>query len=691
MQADSFKIAKVFSGGGDIQYVLPHFQREYAWEKSNWQVLLNDLLDIYEEFDPENVPEHFLGSLVVINDGTRSGTVPVFKLVDGQQRLTTVSLFFCVLSRLAEKTKPTLKIKIQKFLINPEESGLLRYKLLPTRKYGDQEVYLSIIEEQSQLPPNDSKIPEAFSFLYKEIESRVKREEIDVEKLFIVLSNCLQVVFIDLNQEERPYEIFESLNAKGKDLSQADLVRNYIAMKLPESKQGEVFDKYWSKIENLLQEKRTVGRSRLGELTAFLRHYMGFRTGILINERHVYARFRDRIEKEFKSKGAFEQEIATLKRFSEYYDKFLRPDHESDKNIRNALERLNTLEISTAYPFLLAAYDAMSQDLISHADFISGLNILENYIVRRYIVGEPTNYTNKMFPSLWREIDINNFVSSLTKTIITKNYPADHKIRQSIISEQLYDKRSESRAKITLILESINRHLSDKENSGGYTILNNESTIEHIMPQTLNKEWKEELGENWEQVYSDYIDTLGNLTLVTQEWNSGLSNSAYLLKKQKLSNHALKLNNVYFKQTISIWKEKSIRGRAEWLTSHILEIWVSLGNPPVSRAVSAKPASLKIMGQSFTVNSWRDVAYYTAQVISEISDDFDRIAEQYPAYFDKDKFKNASKQLPNGWWLNVNLSAATIKNFCRNIIESADIKEEEWHVEEEEETTGETL
>ena len=304
MQADSFKIAKVFSGGGDVHYILPYFQREYAWEKSNWQVLLNDVLDIYEAYDPDNVPEHFMGSLVVINDGTRSGTVPAFKLVDGQQRLTTISLFFCVLSRLAEKIKPALKVKIHKFLINPEETGLLKYKLLPTRKYGDQDVYIALIEGQDQLPKNDSKIPEAFSFLYKEIEGRIKREEIDLERLFIVLSNCLQVVFIDLNQEERPYEIFESLNAKGKDLSQADLVRNYIAMKLPESKQGEVFDKYWSKIENLLQEKRTVGRSRLGELTAFLRHYMAFRTGILINERHVYARFRDRIEIDFKSQSA---------------------------------------------------------------------------------------------------------------------------------------------------------------------------------------------------------------------------------------------------------------------------------------------------------------------------------------------------------------------------------------------------
>ncbi len=683
MRADSLRISKVFNSGGDVHYILPYFQREYAWEKSNWQTLLNDVLSVYDSYSADNEPEHFMGSLVVINDGTRSGTMPAFKLVDGQQRLITISLFFCALGRLAEKIKPNLKVKIQKLLVNPEEDGLLHYKLLPTAKYGDRDIYLALINGDEVLPHNDSKIPEAFNFLHNELESRLATGDLDIEKLFIVLNNCLQVVFIDLNQEEQPYKIFESLNHKGKTLSQADLVRNYIAMKLPEPRQAEIFEKHWAKVENLLQEKRTVGRSGLGELTAFLRHYLAFRTGILIKEGYVYERFRDRVEKEFKTNAAFEQEIATLKRFGEYYDKLLRPEHETNKNIRESLTRLNTLEISTAYPFLLAVYEAVTQGNISQSEFIEGLQILENYIVRRYLVREPTNYTNKMFPmlwkDLWKDVDEKDFVNSLRKSLVTKNYPADHRIRQAILSEHLYEKRSESRSKLILVFDIINRHLSDMERSGGYTSLNAEPTIEHLMPQTLDDGWKNELGKSWEQTHGDYLDTLGNLTLVTQEWNSSLSNSIFSIKKRKLENHALKINSDYFCKPIANWDENAIRERAEWLAGYILEIWSSLGTPP---NVSVKPTKLIVLGKPHTVVSWRDVAYYTVINVAEWVDDFDKIAEQYPAYFDKSQFKGACRQLPNGWWLYLNLSAASVKGFCRNLLASADIPEDEWQVEE---------
>lgn len=288
-----------------------------------------------------------------------------------------------------------------------------------------------------------------------------------------------------------------------------------------------------------------------------------------------------------------------------------------------------------------------------------------------------------MFPTLWREIDKSKFSQSLRQVLIQKNYPSDHRLRQSVLVEQVYG-RSDTRAKINLILETINRHLSKKTNSGGFTILDNTPTIEHIMPQVLDGTWKNELGQNWEQTYREFLNTLGNLTLVTQEWNSTLSNSAFILKKQKLAQHALLLNKDYFSQAISSWNETSIRARAEWLTDNMLEIWPAVGVPPVIQSMpSGKPKSLTIMGQSFTVSSWRDVAYYTSQCVAELVDDFDSIAKKFPAYFDRDKFKNACRMLPNGWWLYLNLSAASVKNFCRNLLAEADISEEDWVLEEE--------
>jgi uncharacterized protein with ParB-like and HNH nuclease domain len=684
MKADSLRIAKVFSSGGDVHYFLPHFQREYAWEKENWQTLLNDVLGLYEVYNPEKEPEHFMGSLVVINDGTRNGTVPVFKLVDGQQRLITISLLLCALGRFAKDSHPALYKKIRRMVTNPEEEELLHYKLLPTTKYGDREIYLAILKDDSPLPKTDSKIPQAFEFLSRELGSRIKAGKIDPEKLFIVLANCLQVVFIDLNQEERPYEIFESLNAKGMPLSQADLVRNYIAMKLPETRQEEIFNKYWSKIENLLQEKRTVGRSNLGELTAFLRHYLAYRSGILCNEKHVYARFRDRIEAEFKTPAAFEQEVATLRRFAEYYNRLLRPDQEPDPGISSALKRLNTLEISTAYPFLLAVYEAVNQNRVAQTDFFAGLKVLENYMVRRYLVGEPTNYLNKVFPALWKDIDPNDLVHSMSEALVSRKYPADHKVRQATLTEQLYDNRSQTREKICLILESINRHLSDLAQSGGYTILSSEPTIEHIMPQTISQTWKDDLGQNWEQTFEDYLDTLGNLTLVTQSWNSALSNSAFVVKKQKLATHELRLNKDYFSNHPAEWNEQRIRNRADWLANQILEVWPAIGDPPaIHGGPSTKPKALILLGETHTVSTWRDVANLTSECIVQLCDDFDKIAQELPAYFSKEKFLGACRQLTNGWWLYVNLSRAATINFCRNLFNIAGLSEEDWQVEEE--------
>jgi uncharacterized protein with ParB-like and HNH nuclease domain len=680
MKVDSLRISKVFSGGGDVLYILPYFQREYAWEKENWKTLLNDVYSIYEVYQSDKEPEHFLGSLVVINDGTRNGTIPAFKLVDGQQRLTTVSLILCALDRIIKHSHPDVSRRIQKLLANLDESDHYYFKLLPTTKYGDRAAYLALIKGE-EVPATESKIPQAFEFLHKDLAARIAQNSIDPAKFFITVTNCLQVVFIDLDQQERPYEIFESLNYKGKSLSQADLVRNYIAMRLPESKQEEVFERHWSKIEDLLQEKRQVGRSRLGELTAFLRHYLAMRSGTLCNEEHVYARFRDRIEKEIATHDTFVGEIITLKRFAGYYNCLLRPENEPNSEIKEILTRLNILEISTAYPFLLAMYEAYRQSLLKESDFLEGLQILENYIMRRYLAGEQTNYLNKMFPTLWRELDQTRLGASLRQVLLSKNYPADNKVKQAIHTSELYDNRSQTRQKICLLLDSINRHLS--KGSGGYTKLDAAATIEHIFPQTPDQIWKKDVGDQWEQVFRDQLHTLGNLTLVTQEWNSSLSNAPFKDKRAKLANHALRLNSDYFSRPIPHWGKEAIQERAEFLTQQVLDIWPALGDPPIASSSGTRPRSLVVLSETPTITSWRDVAFHTAETISLVVDNFDALAAQMPSYFSKEKFKGASRQLSNGWWLYVNLSGPSVKSFCQRLIALANIAEDEWQLEEE--------
>lgn len=248
-QLYSWPIRQVFSGGGRVHYVLPHFQREYTWDREQWETLLNDVFAVYDQFSNTNspgTPEHFLGSLVVLDDGHK-GMVSVFNLVDGQQCLTTVSLLLCALDRAVGQTNPSLARDISGLLVNPHDDGDLFFKVLPTAKYGDRSAYAAIICDEATIPANQSKIPAAFKYLQGELQRRLDDGSIDPQKLFTVLTNCLLVVFIQLkNNAGAAFRIFESLNAKGKPLTQADLVRNYIAMRLPSEEQEAAFSQNWA-------------------------------------------------------------------------------------------------------------------------------------------------------------------------------------------------------------------------------------------------------------------------------------------------------------------------------------------------------------------------------------------------------------------------------------------------------------
>ncbi len=665
MKADSLKIAKVFSGGGDVHYVLPHFQREYAWEKKEWETLLKDVMGIYQVYDDDAPPEHFMGTLVVINDKTTHGVIPVFRLVDGQQRLTTVSLMLCALGRQTSQSHPTLSRKIRRLLTNEDEHDDLYFKLLPTTKYGDRRSFQAIIRGR-QIPAVESKIPEAFAYFQQELGKSLADGVIEAEKFFVVLTNCLQVVFIDLNHNERPYEIFESLNSKGRLLTPADLVRNYIAMKLPQAEQTRVFEEYWSPIEEMLQERRSVGKSRLGELTAFLRHYIAYLNGVLANEEHVYSRFRDRGQR--MNTEEFIAEMKTLKRFAGYYDRMLRPEKEPHKALREQLQRLNTLEFATAYPFLLSAYNALENGQLTPQDLAKGLQILESYMVRRYLTRDTVGYINRMFPTLWKEVETTDFVVSLRRAIASKNFPNDDRLREALETNELYKR---DREKLILVLETINRHLS--RDTGGYTVLDGKATLEHIMPQTPSDEWLRYLGSTWAEEYF-LLHTIGNLTLVTQEWNSTMSNAPYPKKRGYLRGHALKLNSTYFADGPKQWNGQAILERSRFLADTIIQIWPAPETIMLpKKARRERPKGLRIREKTYAAKSWRDVVQVTAEATAQTVPDFETtIALQFPKWFSKSEMER-SRQLSNGWWVYVNTSGEDAQEFAQRLIEMAGI------------------
>lgn len=693
MEAHTHSMTQVFSDGGYIQYVLPHFQREYTWETSDWQTLLEDAYTIYNEYDyheeenDRSRPEHFMGSLVRISNGARNG-ITTFTLVDGQQRLTTISLLLCVLCTMVRESDPALARNVARMLINPDEPNLARYKVLPTIKHDDRVTYIEIVDavtknanvDGSAFAHTDSNILPAYSVLYGDLAARMLDGTIEAKKLFATLMRCFAVVTIDLKLEEQPYKIFESLNAKGKALTPGDLVRNYIAMTLPDTMQDEVFEQHWSVIDDLLQEKRTVGSSPFGELTGFLRHYLAARTGNLYNREHIYARFRDRIRREFEEPSTFVAEIVTMRRFAEYYDRLLRPEHEPSQSIEQALERLQTFEMSTAFPFLLMAYDAYEAGKITNMQFADILKAVENYVVRRFLCGKQANYLNNMFPTLWDDIDFERFPDSLHELLATKQYPTDHDVRNAIRFAKMYTRNQE---RIALILDTVNRGLS--QGSGAYTILDGAPTLEHILPQSLSDNWQHELGDEWAEVQREHLHTLGNLTLVTQTWNSSLSNAPFAVKKDRLAENGLRLNGDYFERPIAQWNKESILIRADWLADRVMETWPALDTPKVVYQGSGlKPVAVTVLGTRYPVSTWRDVMYRMAEIVAEWvgNDEFTAFAQRHPDVFSQQPFRHRPKQLPNGWWVFLNLSRANVLKCVRQILMSAGIPDSEWGLEE---------
>ncbi len=570
-------LSKMFNNGGDIHYVLPHFQREYIWEKTQWLELLRDLFFVYQEYNPDKPVVHFFGLMVTIPDGMINGTIPRYRVVDGQQRLITISLILVVLREIAKKKKYTndLSQKIDKLITNYLEKEIARFKILPSTRHGDGETYISIINST----PNKVKgslIFDAYMYIHRELNRRISRHELSLEKLFEVLVNCFQVALVILSSEESPYQIFESLDSKGKLLSQADLVRNYIAMTLPVNLQKQVFEEHWIKIETLLREQNKIGRS--GELTAFIRHYLAMRRQTIYVEDRVYARFRDYIEQEYSKPLELAQEIGTIRRFSEYYHRILVPDDEADANVKKAISRLHILEASMTYPLLLSAYEERNLGIITSKELVDLLRMLENLVVRRYLCGESASILFKWFTTTWNEIKQERqnytFTEACRRVITGKFYPTDRHLRQSIQIVKVYSGAlAQNRLKIAFVLNSIEEHLWGKTDV--FTQLKGPATIEHLMPRTLTEEWKTELGTFWEQTYKDYLHTLGNLTLVTRGKNTQLSNMVFSQKKRLLLEQGLRLNG-YFTDSVPVWNDRAILTRAEWLAQYIFQIWPSL-------------------------------------------------------------------------------------------------------------------
>jgi uncharacterized protein with ParB-like and HNH nuclease domain len=652
MQAKETKLQDIIEG--TKQYVIPLFQRTYSWTNKEWEVLWKDLVELCEM---ENPRTHFIGSIVNMPTVSVPEGVAKYLLIDGQQRLTTIFILLTLLrnkarenqnARFADEINNTL-------LVNQYKDGIDYYKLIPTQV--DRITYQKLIdgfaiEEENQL-----------TRAYTYFEKKLKQVELEPEKLKKVITSYFSVVSIVLDADDNPYLVFESLNAKGRPLTQADLIRNYFFMRIHIDKQEEVYENYWLPMQMALNE----------DLTEFIRHYL-MKDGNIIKQGDVYYALKESVS----TSNAISY-LAELKKYSVYYQRLKYPEFEKEPKLEKMFRRLNRIEVTTAYPLLLNFYNNFADGKIDLSEFVTILKTLENYLIRRFVCSIPTNQLNKIFPTVYPLINSkysDNIIEGFKTILQGRGYPKDNEFFIRFRESRFYG-GGDRVVKTKLILETIESSFNHKE-----AVPVENLTIEHIMPQTLSEWWQEHLGEDWDETHELYLHTIGNLTLTA--YNTELSNDDFQTKKKTLIESHIDLNR-YFTD-IQQWTRSEIETRSEILSQKALEIWSYFGQENsitnIQEVTGTTPIALRILGQRFEVKSWRDVMEKTLNVIADLEPDkFEVIAENFPKYISKDKGKlRATRQLENNYFIEVNTSAQFISKFCYQAMETIELTSDEWEV-----------
>ncbi|MBI5740171.1 MAG: DUF262 domain-containing protein [Nitrospirae bacterium] len=653
MQAKETKLQDIIEG--TKQYVIPLFQRTYSWTTKEWEILWKDLIELCEA---ENPRTHFIGSIVNMPTVSVPEGVAKFLLIDGQQRLTTIFILLTLLRNKArELQRQDFAEEINNtLLVNPYKKDNDFFKLMPTQV--DRDIYKNIINGKAN--ETESQLTKAYTFF----EKKLRQVSLEHDKLKKIITSYFSVVSIVLDTDDNPYLVFESLNAKGRPLTQADLIRNYFFMRIHIDNQDEVYSNYWQPMQTALNDS----------LTEYIRHYL-MRDGSIIKQNDVYYALKEKVS----SAKAIDY-LKELQKYSIYYQRLLYPELEPEEDLQKYFRRLNRIEVTTAYPLLLNFYGNYSANKMSKADFITILKTLENYLIRRFVCNVPTNQLNKIFPAVYPLLVTkhqDNHAEGVKEILQGRGYPKDAEFYTRFRETKFYG-AGDRLIKTKLILETIEEGFAHKEAAPFDNL-----TIEHVMPQTLSVWWQNHIGEDWEETHELFLHTIGNLTLTA--YNTEMSNDDFTTKKKTYNDSHLELNK-YF-SSISSWTRAEIERRAEALAKRALEIWNYFGQEntatsDLKEVTGTSPSGLKILGQQFQVQTWRDVLEQTLNTVADLEPDkFEVIAQNFPRYLGKEKNKfRAVRQLQNGFFIEVNLSAQSIQKFCSQAMETIELTSDDWRV-----------
>jgi len=604
-----------FLEGSDKHFVIPVYQRNYDWKKEHCTQLFDDLIDL-----TKNKRTHFLGSIVSIYHD--DGDDREYLIIDGQQRLTTISLLLLAIYKLIDENKVTTEISKEQirdeYLINKYSKDDKKIRLKPVK--NDKNAFASLFKSEDDYL-HETNITVNFLYFY----NRIQKKEISIDELFLAIKQII-IVEIELkNGEDDPQLIFESLNSTGLDLTEADKVRNFVLMKESSVVQEQYYNDYWNKIE--INTNYTV--------SDFIRHYLTMKERVIPNKNKVYQYFKNYVTANITDN---EELLKDLLKYSKYYSRIINSNQLNDK-ISIELSKINRLESIVTYPFLMEIFEDYSEEIINEDEIIEILQTIISFVFRRLICEVPTNALNKVFMVLGREIkkydDFEDEYLEIFKRVITQKrssqrFPDDDEFKSKIITKDIYNFKSKNKLFLLEQLENFeNKERVDIEN----LVSTNELTIEHIMPQTLTPIWKKSLGEKYDTIYEKYLNTIGNITLTG--YNSKLSNKPFIEKRDM--NKGFKESRLFLNKLLSSfedWNETTIKKRANFLRNKALKIWkypisnyefavddlkVFTLDDDDTNFTGEKILSFKIMeDREINVRSWKDFYSKISNILFEL-------------------------------------------------------------------------
>ncbi|HEZ7989757.1 MAG TPA: DUF262 and DUF1524 domain-containing protein [Ruminococcus sp.] len=538
---------------GNKQFLIPVYQRYYSWDIDQCKRLWNDIV----EMQKKGKSGHFVGSIVNIAEQAMPTGVQKFMIIDGQQRTTTLTLLLLALRdyAIANPADTTINAKrIDNMLLKNEyESGDERYKLLLTET--DRDILISLVESKPIADGTKSKLLDN----YKYFVGKIADQELSPAEIYESIGK-LQIVNITLDRTmDDAQAIFESLNSTGKELSESDLIRNYVLMGLEPTEQTYVYEHMWRPMELMFsyETQDTL-------MDKFFRDYLTMKLTRIPKQGRVYDEFKlYHLNCEFSTIRELCQDLLT---YAKYYTDIVFACS-SNPVLKGLYSDINDLRMEVSYPFLIKVHNDYAEHIITEDELLEILRLCISYVFRRSICDIPTNSLNKTFATLRNEIRQDDYLNSIKAFFILrddyKEFPNDEKFVAAFISRDIYNMRSRN-----FILS----HLENFENKSIIVVEN--YTIEHIMPQNKNLsiEWQSMLGANWREIQKTYLHTIGNLTLTC--YNSEMSDHSFLTKidmEGGFKESALRLNGFVVKQTE--WTESTIKTRAKLLAEKAKKIW----------------------------------------------------------------------------------------------------------------------